>query len=424
MPAKTKALKIGAWEKMVANPGDNPPVRTPSINPYTGAVRNFKRSFTYTPDPDPASPLDFAFHMTPNVHDTFRVGKLLLSDLPAPDYFLSIDLGFSNDAAGYLPMSSVGLPTAVVGAPFGGYVAPESVIPGQGPDRAPVRFIDTVPAGTTFTISSNVTKPLAAVSWAGGVPTIRGVFWSAKTLIVTFPGNVDGWSFAAPNDVTITQTIPNVSIQASSGTWRTFEGYNLFGTEATTLAAQRVSTYRVTAMSMLVSCAASSLENGGVIAAARTRPGWHPGPLGTVYESLTRLQDHSYRGPVRDGAYVWWLPTDLSELDQRPFGSSPDEETSIWVAGKLDSRNASLQITIDINFEFYSPLQLFEHEVGPPLVDSFITAYHMLDALPAATCNPKHQEILKQFLKGFGATAKRVGRHLAANPELLAALLG
>lgn len=423
MPQKQKALKVGAWERMVANPDENPPVRTPSINPYTGAVRNFKRTFSYTPDPDPNAPLDFVFRLSPAVRDTFGIGDFLSTDYPAATYGLNIPLGYSNADSGYcVQLTSIIVP--FVDSNQAIHVPPTSSEPGGEPDTCIVQLIDTAPVGTNFEIFANMDIPLGVYIWVGGVRLNKGVVKARQNLLFTQIGDVQKWEFRYLGDLSPKVSSPVVNVYASAGTWRASQRYDLFNSEAQTLASQRVSTYRVTAASMLVSCAASSLENGGVIAAARTRPNWSPGLHETAYEAITRLQDHSYRGPVRDGAYVWWLPTDLAEMDQRPFGSRASEETSLIVAGRLDSRNATLQITFNINFEFYSSLQLFEHEVGPPLTDDFVRAYHLLDSLPAATCNPKHQDILKSVLRGLGSGAKKAGRYLAANPELLMALLG
>lgn len=422
MPQKQKALKVGAWERMVANPDENQPVRTPSINPYTGAVRNFKRTFSYAPDPDPNAPLDFVFRLSPSVRDTFGIGNFESAEYPATQYALSVPLGFSNGDSGYAGQLTSQLLSFVDGQ-SAVHVPPGTSIPGDDPDLCTVRLIDTNPAGTNFEVASNFDIPVLVYIWVAGVRLDKGVVKPRSTLLFSQIGDVEQWAFRYVADLSPKDT-PRMSVIATSGTWRASQRYDLFNSEAQTLASQRVSTYRVTAMSMLVSCAASSLENGGVIAAARTRPGWVPSSHETAYESITRLQDHSYKGPVRDGAYVWWLPTDLAEMDQRPFGARAAEETALIVAGRLDSRNATLQITFNVNFEFYSALQLFEHEVGPPLTDDFVRAYHFLDSLPAATCNPKHSDILKGVLKSLGSTAKKTGRYLAANPELLMALLG
>jgi hypothetical protein len=194
--------------------------------------------------------------------------------------------------------------------------------------------------------------------------------------------------------------------------------YDFFTTDAVTLS--QVATYRVTALSVLATFTGNQFNDGGVIAAARTRAGYfYPGQ---PYESLTRLTDHRYYGKAKEGAYAWWLPYSLQELNfKRPFTSQ--DETELRIAGIFDDTDGQLQITVSMVVEFYSPLQIFEHKPGPSLTDAFQAAYHAMDTFPAATCNPAHTKILKGILGKAADGARGAAKIMLSHPELLAALL-
>lgn len=191
--------------------------------------------------------------------------------------------------------------------------------------------------------------------------------------------------------------------------------YDLFTTDAISLS--KVHMYRCTAMSLLIQNVSNALQKGGPIAIARTQPGFqYRGGQLAEFGDLSALQDHSYRGSLELGGYAWWLPSDVEEME---FRSIHDRrvETQLRAAGVFADPLASLMITCVMTIEFYSPLQIFEHEIGPPLTDDFMAIYHLLNLVPAAMCNPEHKDTLSKVL-GFG---KKVGRKafdwVVNNPE-------
>jgi hypothetical protein len=172
-------------------------------------------------------------------------------------------------------------------------------------------------------------------------------------------------------------------------------------------------------MSVLASFTGNQFNDGGVIAAARTRASYTF--TGQPYESLTQLQDHSYNGPIKTGAYAWWLPYSIEELEFRDFFEQT-LGTELRMAGIFEDAAGQLKISLAMTVEFYSPLQIFEHEPGPPLTDAFIQAYHALDHFPACTCNPSHSNILKGILSRAAKAAKGGGNFLLKHPEIVTAL--
>jgi len=421
---------------MVCNPGENAPVRTPTINPFTGAVRSFTRSFTYSP-PD-AENLDFCFALNPSLQHTLLINSTDENGYPGAQWSLLTQIIHNYEQSGYIAVGGSSLVQNPELPPLPSkHIEPVKAGPtDEQPSKVPVEWTATA-VSSTFTFSTNSQRAIEVVAYlqdgAGPVtPTSWGYVYMRRqlTVIVADPlpssVKVRGFSYREPTEmpsIGATQTGIEIVVTVNSGVWELSNTFDLFDTPALELAEGRISAYRVTAMSLLVSNASSDLTNGGIFAAARAKPGWHPGAIENAYEAITSLQDHSYRGPLRDGCFVWWLPTDIHEMDLVPFGSTIPDPTRLWVAGTCESPAAVLQLTVTINFEFGSSSQIFEHEVGPPLTDEFIRAYHMLDALPAAVCNPKHGEVLKTIVKRTGAVAKKMGRYLAENPELLLSLL-
>lgn len=411
----TKRLKVGEWEKMVANPEAVRPVRTPSQSPFTGAVRNFVRTFELSRAD--LGKDDFDLVVNPDIRNTLL--------LPDPNAVI-VPAGYAFDGGSSFSIAGIA-------SPQGGQLLTGSLnLIVQG-DPTVITNLPTVwedGFGPYFDLAGTAATGMD-VSVSDGMMSLE--IWAKIAGVWTFqkkitPGTT-GWvptgvfdrmAFAArcPN---VTHGISINLVQvfgAPVPTITTTQKYSTFSTDALNLG--RVSRYRVTAMSVLVTYAGNMFNNGGVIAAARTRAGYYYD--GAPYESLTKLQDHVYRGALADGAYVWWLPYNLEEMDFRgPFDSKV--ETELRVAGVFADSSASLQITVNMNVEFYSPLQIFEHEVGPALTDEFVRAYHKMDTVPAACCNPDHTEVLKKVLSGGKAVARNAIGAVLAHPELAAALL-
>lgn len=432
LPAKQKPLKQAAWSRMMVNPGENPPVRTPSINPFTGAVRSFTRTFAYKP-PD-EDHLDFAFCLTPALTNTLLVSGGESDAYLSENFYLGVDLDSAELSAGYASVSSSYLIAKPGVTKHSQTFEPVRISPDDpAPNSTGVHWLPpSSPSETTMSFITNSIRPVSVFAWTDTAGVIARI--SIGETMASKPRNwvlispsffVIGFSFECLGADTGPNKQPEVSmlIEADAGTWTSVNAYDLFSTPALDLAQDRISAYRIVSMSLLVTCAASDLTNGGVVAACRAKPGWQPGHQADVYNAITQLQDHSYRGPLRDGAYVWWLPADMDELDFRQFGEDVPRPTRLWVAGRAESKDVPLQIVVTVNAEFSSPSQIFEHEVGPALTDPFIREYHGLDALPAAVCNPKHGEVLKKTVRAAGGFAKKLGRFVAANPDILLALL-
>lgn len=194
--------------------------------------------------------------------------------------------------------------------------------------------------------------------------------------------------------------------------------YSLYSSNAVLIG--RIERWRVIALSIKVSYSGNMLNNGGVIAGARTQPQYSFDDL--PYEALTKLQDHKYQGPMVEGAYVWWLPYSYAEMDYKTNILDHSAATQLRVAGEFADASGAVQVTVTSVVEFMSPLQIFNHDHGPCATDEYLQLLHALDRLPAATCNPSHTEILSALWDKGVSVAKGGVRFLMEHPELVAKL--
>lgn len=195
--------------------------------------------------------------------------------------------------------------------------------------------------------------------------------------------------------------------------------FSLFNTDAVSLS--RVERWRVTSLSLLCSYSGNEFNDGGVIAAARVQPGFSM--LGNGYEVINRLPDHSYHGPLKHGSYSWWLPGAYEELDFAPVTSPRPEETSLVAAGVFSDATGSLEITMTAIVEFYSPLQIFSHNYGPAWTPETSSLLHDLNMIPAATCNPDHDDLFRQLVRKGEQVLRAGADYVVRNPEVIAKVL-
>lgn len=425
-PPKNKRLKIDQWEKMLINNVDNAVCRTPSLAPFTGAARTFVRTVELNRN-DLVSD-NFSIVASPSLMKTLRLPSKNAM-LPLPNTWYAdggAAFAVTDDQQGggfYLLNGGFNVKDSPTGTVIA--QAAESFDPNWGPFVP----INLTPASEVKVVIPTEWRSTAAVWIRIGGLWVHQVTLATTVLAEAFSpsGIADGISFGlgSPSGTgAYSVTMERGPIATANPSFNQQDIHDLFQTDVTTIA--RLGEYRVTALSLLVSSVANVINTGGVIAGARVRPHWYP--TTTVYQALTQLQDHSYRGPLKDGAYVWWLPYDIQEMDFDTRDSA--HQTRLVVAGEFADPDAVLQITVALTVEFYSPLQIFEHEVGPPLTDDFVKLYHGLDRLPAASCNPLHDNIVGvvgKLMKGAGSTAKGVAnasvKYLLDHPEIIAGLL-
>lgn len=402
-------IKVSDWAKMLVNPGEAKTVHGPVTAPFTGDSLAFTRTLEF----DASSFPDGNFNMTLR---------------PALEYTLSINNG-----------EGITFTPGCMCSDSSGTVMPPSISFAQG--YFPLSFTGLVQDqnGSLLGVASTTAQPngMYAFEWglagtyllkvSGTCVQAKFIYrlddvWTVGNVIPIGglnPPNCDAWGVIVQSpgitrgfSMVLTQSAGPASTVASPSV------YNAFSTHAVDLSG--VEQYRVAALSALVSYTGNQFNNGGVIAAARVRPGYaYPT---APFESLTQLVDHSYNGPLKDGAYVWWRPSSVSEFDflgphDRPAG------TTLRVAGKFADPNGSIKVTLRMVVEFYSRLQIFSRDVFPPMIDDYNIEFVRLECLPAATCNPSHSEIFRRLVKGAAQAAKSGAQYAMANPELIKTML-
>lgn len=415
-PRQAKA-RVGDWEKMVLNPWGCRTVRTPSQSPFTGACRMFTRTITV----DSAGAGDrFSIVSRPHLQNTLSLNRSSPIVVPAAGTIINKSFTLTDDLLNVGGLSGTVLAGEMDALDISGDKLGE--IETDFDQAAGVCYYPFVtPAAFNFDLNVNA-KGLSvqvyyrsAGTWVGAATA--SLLLNSVTTNVTLPNAGDGIVIAIHKPSSSSGSFSLSGFSSAPGISAS-ACFDTFSTDALTLG--KVSAHRVTALSVLATFTGNQFNDGGVVAAARTRSGYYY--EGPGYESLTRLTDHRYWGKAKEGAYAWWLPYSYEELEfKRPYDDIP--ETEIRMAGIFDDADGSFQLTVSMVVEFYSPLQIFEHKIGPPLSDDFETAYHALDSAPAATCNPAHTKIIKSLVNKAATTAKGAAKTVVKHPELLAALL-
>lgn len=412
-----QSLDLPPWPRMLVNPQDNDPVRTPTLAPFEGAVRTFTR--TYELARSDLATDSFQFRVSPTVNGTVQIPSKTPIVVSIASVFESTQ---SKDQLGITASEFLSNPVVI---PYKGWritVAGITTSFVVRPEFDAAQQVSYTPFVLTAGASYRVTVDFSSVGcykWGiasrnAGVWTDVGVFDSGVGAVLNGP--CDGFLLYAQ------YPLGQAPFKSAQLVWNAGavaaipqeHGLSPFSTDAVNLS--EVVQQRVTALSTLVSYVGNEFNNGGVIAAARVRDYF---PLGDPYEQLTKLQTKSYNGALKTGAYAWWLPYDFDELEFRHPLATPLNETSLMFAGRFSDPEGALRITVTMVVEFYSPLQIFEHLPGPALTDAFVRLYHGLDGVPAAMCNPSHKQVLKSVLKKARSGAKAGVSYLAANPDVL-----
>lgn len=166
---------------------------------------------------------------------------------------------------------------------------------------------------------------------------------------------------------------------------------------------QNITMGRVTHMSCFVQNTTSELSSTGTIVAARVPVGFDlAAEDGNWIQSASTLPDNRhYIGPMKNGAYVWWMPEQQDEFQIDNIAQKQQQyqdanyllvEIPDWVAG------ATVEVTYTWIVEFYTSSQNFEKIVPPVKTELFDVMWHVLSRMPAASCNPDHEDYTKDML--------------------------
>lgn len=402
-----------ALSRMMVCPGESEVVRAPTLFPSRGCSRHFTRTFTIN-----SSGIDtpFGMRLSPHIQDFLDLG-VGSPAMPVGGISAAVRSMEGTDAA---EVSVANYATGVSVAHY--YQSPQALV-GFANKYFGVSWVDTATGKPTFASISNGSKIKSQVevlaTRVGGFNSVLYQLGPGETRLIR-------------DDFSLASVWTGYYFRILDGG----EGITLSFNQATAtsiatdskirpivkdewLDRAQVARYRVSAMSLLVSYRGNMLENAGVIAALRAPSKWVP-TGNNLYNSITSVVDDQYHGPLINGAYVWWLPQDLEDLDFiSTHGQSDDERTALFIGGIFGDDNASMEVTVDVVVDFYSPLQIFERMNFPPSTEVYRRLYHELSLLPAATCNPSHLDLLKKVGKKAAKGTVKGVRYLQAHPAIV-----
>jgi hypothetical protein len=174
---------------------------------------------------------------------------------------------------------------------------------------------------------------------------------------------------------------------------------------------EKITHGRVTHMSMFIQNTTAEISASGTIMAARVPSNFDLGAYNGdwVRSASTLPLNRQYIGPMKTGAYAFWMPEQLDEFQidniAQKLNSYRDAnylvaEIPDWTAG------ATAEITFTWVAEFYTPNQNFEKIIPPPITSDFEMAWHLISGFPAAMCNPEHDKETRSYVDKIKSAAR------------------
>lgn len=160
--------------------------------------------------------------------------------------------------------------------------------------------------------------------------------------------------------------------------------------------------FKIVAQELLVSYMGSTLNNGGVVAAARVSGNWAPqASVGDAYDNISRIPYDSYDGRIESGAHVHYTPQSITDTEPQYVGLSlPEPRRKLVVGGRLDDSTQSLRIRVVTVIEYFSDAQSYgEMGYGPPWADFDVYMAIMDAIIPAASSNDDHLKKIRRGVK-------------------------
>jgi len=182
-----------------------------------------------------------------------------------------------------------------------------------------------------------------------------------------------------------------------------------------------VDTIRIKSMAMLISNVAAPLNQQGEIIVARVNRDvlsrWDD-----LETSLSQLPSNRfYQGPAAYGGYAWWMPDNVilnNPGNLRDYSQAllKEEVLVALIKGQPVAAGASsFRIQFAWNIEFFTSNQLFEKVRTPEMSSRHASMLGRLAALPAASCNPEHENLFKSYMKKAADLAGSAYAHYGDN---------
>ncbi len=216
----------------------------------------------------------------------------------------------------------------------------------------------------------------------------------------------------------------DISISFSSAQVSLAAGKSFSPAFAEQIIDDKIESGRVTHLSMYARNTSAEAYTSGVITAARVPANFDIAAQGTSWTELaTRLPENRYyTGPLKTGAYTFWIPQQLDEFTLDNVHKKVDSyrgadylvlEAKDWAA------NSSVEVTFTWLVEFYTPNQNFEKIQTPPMFPEFQAVWHSLLRFPAAMCNPEHNKETGSFVKSVRDGLRSAYSFYKENSEII-----
>ncbi len=215
---------------------------------------------------------------------------------------------------------------------------------------------------------------------------------------------------------------------STTGTNTLFPGF------ANTVSDENMTKGRVVSMSVRATNTSPDIANGGTISVGRVPHNFDVyGDIAAPISSLS--SNRRYQGGANQGGYAFWIPASLDEFTvddiskkRRAYRDSDYLVIQVKGWGNNGAQVSSFRLNFDWVVEFYTPNQLFEKVICPPMTDEFSTLWTVMQSIPAASCNPVHVEALKEGLKKgislLRESAEFYGAHRSTIDDLVRVAFG
>lgn len=437
--SKSYAPSVRRTVSVVVDPQGRPRART-ALNPYFRQLAkqfltplNAGGSMYVAPNPTPGQVCARHIHKSLDIKQSDYPDGVSIAMFP--NLFLP---GFiTSKAAQLLPAAGLGV-CAVSGSfrlkqPIGTAADQQHLIAEAGSSMAPMQLLVTPDSALLNYLAMEVTPNIAGqvvnyeiqnVTPGKCTPqfiiltkTVAGAWGSVKTENLAENASAAGSFTLAANSTHIAFT--NANTGGKEPCWKLTLGLPLSQIHAGAgqslapafeefILENDIESGRVMSMSLLATNTSSALSDGGTINVGRVPHNFDPfrDPVG----AMAGLPDNRrYQGAAKTGGYCFWIP---GQEDEFQLDGVSEKHRSLaeaeYVFIRIDSwpEGASFRLQFDWVVEFYTPNQLYEKVLTPPLTDQFRQFYYQLLLTPCAMCNPSHAEVLKDLLARGLSTVK------------------
>jgi len=266
---------------------------------------------------------------------------------------------------------------------------------------------DTTVASSGYNTGASVDGAQLASIGDSGIPIPPGVH-TLDWFTMSIPNPSGGF---VVNSVTQTVAVPNTLVQVKGTTKLLYAVQtDLFSTIESI-----AESITVLGMTLLGTYQGSSLNDGGNIAATElcARADYDP-PPGSYYTTLAQIPG-AYNGPIKTGAWGYWMPEKLSDHELRPVHTRALGHPCLVFAGHIADPTQEFRITFSQLVRFttlsriYSPI----HYAVDPVAWSL--AITVLSRMQYCCCNPDHESRVKKVLRILQDHAPQIksGAHAA-----------